>query len=62
MKCLHCRSEIPDDSNFCPVCAAKLRELCSCWIKKKPYNCGQNKCPGYRLIAEEVRKLKAKCL
>ncbi len=34
----------------------KLKEVCDCWIKKEPYNCGQEKCPGYRLFAVEKSK------
>lgn len=38
------------DANFCTKCGNKLQELCYyCWVKKQPYNCGEEKCPSYRL-------------
>lgn len=53
MKCKHCGAEIPDSVNFCPYCSKKVKEVCNCWIKKEPYNCGFDKCPGYRLFKIE---------
>ncbi len=52
MECQHCGyKNINGPANFCPKCGQKLNETCEiCWVKnKKPYNCGQDKCPGYRL-------------
>lgn len=56
MKCTSCRTENSDSANFCKLCGTKLKEVCDCWIKKEPYNCGQEKCPGYRLFAAEKSK------
>ncbi len=49
MKCKNCGYEYEQNLNFCIMCGKKLVEICNCWIKKEPYNCGQEKCPGYRL-------------
>lgn len=44
--------------NFSPFTGKKLNDVCpNCWVKKRPYNCGQEKCPGYKLLAEEVKVL-----
>lgn len=56
MKCEGCGAENPDSANFCRKCSRKLREECDCWVKKEPHNCGQEKCPGYRLFAVEKSK------
>ena len=40
MKCPSCQAENPDSANFCKLCGTKLKEVCDCWIKKEPYNCG----------------------
>lgn len=53
MKCRNCGAEIADDANFCTCCAKKQKEVCNCWVKKEPYNCGLEKCPGYRLLEIE---------
>lgn len=55
MKCKNCKGEVDDTANFCNHCGGKLVSMCNCWIKKEPYNCGFEKCPGYRLYS----KLKA---
>jgi predicted amidophosphoribosyltransferase len=39
-------------SNFCINCGTKLVKVCDCWVKKEPYDCGQEKCPGHRLFLE----------
>ena len=62
MTCTHCGADLPEEGNFCPKCSGKLREVCGCWVKEKPYNCGQDKCPGYQLIVDEIRESKAKQL
>lgn len=38
--------------NFSPETGKKLNEICQkCWVKgNKPYNCGFNICPGYKLL------------
>ena len=56
MQCRFCGAENDDAANFCRMCGKKQREICNCGIKKKPYNCGQEKCPGYRLFLMEARK------
>lgn len=42
---------IPLKDNFSTSTGQKLNETCNkCWVKgNKPYNCGFDKCPGYRL-------------
>ena len=50
-----CGKENRDGANFCAECGAKLVEVCDCWVKKEPYNCGQAECPGYRLFLLEKR-------
>ena len=52
MKCPNCHKQI-QEGNFCEMCGAKLKDICDCWVKKEPYNCRQEKCPGYRLLVEE---------
>ncbi len=59
MKCTNCGTENTADSNSCIRCASKLRGICGCWVKKKPYNCGQRKCPGTRLFLIEIKELKS---
>lgn len=51
--CPSCRATDNTLSNFCKFCGIKLREVCNCWIKKKPYDGGHEKCPSYRLFQEE---------
>jgi hypothetical protein len=46
-------------SNFCGDCGRKLVEVCNCWVKKKPYNCGFEKCPGRDLGIMEKRRSKS---
>ena len=57
MECKNCKTECSSKANFCENCGSKLKETCACWIKKEPYNCGEEKCPGYRLfkITEKAR-------
>lgn len=50
LKCGSCGTENPQSANFCRRCSAKLRMVCDCWVKKQPYNCGQDQCPGYGLF------------
>lgn len=40
--------------NFSPSTGKKLHEVCpNCWVKNKPYKCGFDKCPGYKLLLIE---------
>lgn len=55
-KCRNCGAEVSQTANFCPHCGFRQHDLCDCWIKKEPYNCGQSKCPGYRLFQMEKHK------
>lgn len=40
------------EENFSPYTGEKLHDTCpNCWVKNnKPYNCGYDKCPGYKLF------------
>lgn len=40
------------DMNFNPNTGEKLHDICpKCWVKgNKPFNCGFNTCPGYKLV------------
>lgn len=49
MRCPGCWVE-NQNGNFCSKCGRKLKETCDCWVKKEPYNCGYDHCPGYRLL------------
>lgn len=62
MRCKYCRREIADGDNFCNYCSRKVREVCSCWVLKKPHNCGLEKCPGYGLFLTEsyIKKMSEK--
>ncbi|ACQ52301.1 hypothetical protein [Clostridium botulinum] len=57
MKCPKCNKET-NGINFCMQCGAKLNKTCKeCWMKnRQPYNCGFEKCPGYKLpIIEKLK-------
>jgi len=58
MQCKSCSAECGEQANFCRRCGAKLWEVCNCHIKKEPYNCGQDQCPGYGLFVLEARREK----
>lgn len=48
--CPQCGKKNIETQNFCD-CGKKLHETCPmCWVKKAPYNCGQEKCPGYKVL------------
>ena len=51
--CPHCGQENPEFANFCRRCGVKLKDVCDCWIKKRPYNCVQRRCPGYKIYLTE---------
>ena len=53
--CPDCGKENPTGSNFCVYCGKKQGEICTCWVKEQPYNCGLEKCPGIRLFVIEKR-------
>lgn len=57
-QCKSCGAENVLEANFCANCGKKLSEVCpKCWLKKEqPYNCGYEKCPGYRLYVIEMLK------
>lgn len=42
--------------NFCECCQTKLVTICDCWILRKPYNCGRNKCPAISELMIEIAK------
>ena len=48
-KCPHCGEAVGADWNFCMYCGGKVKNTCDCWVLNKPYDCGQAKCPGYKL-------------
>ena len=56
MKCKKCGYENNKTSNFCSNCGIKLNEISNCWIQKEPYNCGEKKCPSYRLYKKILKK------
>ncbi len=58
INCQYCGALCLNVDNFCQSCSAKLKEVCDCWVKKKPYNCGYDKCPGLQLIVEEIKAMK----
>ena len=60
MKCKKCGYECGEQANFCGNCGTKVREVCDCPIKKRPYNCGMDKCPGPKLFLIEVRREREK--
>ena len=52
--CPACGAKCEAIDNFCHECGKKNKDTCKCWIKNgEPYNCGQDKCPGYRLLILE---------
>ncbi len=47
-----------EEWNFSPFTGEKLNNTCpNCWVKKRPYNCGHEMCPGNKLLTEEVKVL-----
>ncbi len=46
------------DMNFNPNTGEKLHDICpKCWVKgNKPFNCGFNTCPGYKLHTLSINK------
>lgn len=47
--CPHCgRTGLA--GNFCSECAGKLVKECDCWVLHRKFNCGLEKCPGYKLL------------
>ena len=50
IECPLCGTDNDIEANFCKGCGEKLKDFCNCWVKKEPYNCGQNLCPGYSLF------------
>ena len=47
--CPHCgRTGLA--GNFCSECAGKLVKECDCWVLHTKFNCGLEKCPGYKLL------------
>ncbi len=56
--CPACGSSVPA-GNFCAQCRHKLVTVCDCWVAKGKYNCGQIKCPGTRLFADESNQIKS---
>lgn len=52
VKCKSCGTKNIEKANFCKYCGKKLKEVCNCWVKKEPYNCGNEECPGYMLLTK----------
>ena len=45
------------NANFCVKCGAKLRPVCNCWVLKKDnYTCGEDSCPGYRMLVKLAKQ------
>ena len=61
-KCPRCGKFLPEGAKFCPYCRKKVRKVCKCWVKKMPYDCGMDKCPGYKLWMIEKKKEGAKSM
>ena len=62
-KCPHCGKAIGADWNFCEKCGGKVKDTCDCWVLNKTYDCGQAKCPGYKLkiqLYEQSKKNSSK--
>ena len=53
MICKNCGYKNKKEANFCIVCGTRLKKLCNCWVKKEPYDCGQDKCPGIKLFLKK---------
>lgn len=47
--CPHCGHTVLE-GNFCSDCAGKLVKDCDCWVLHRKFNCGLEKCPGYKLL------------
>lgn len=47
-----CGYKNSESANFCKKCGTKLKSKCNCWVLKKEYNCGSEKCPGYNLLSK----------
>ena len=54
--CPHCHAENPENANFCEECATKLRQICDCWVKKEPYNCGHSECHGRKVLLDDFKR------
>lgn len=52
IKCPHCGQTV-ESGNFCEQCGQKMVSKCACWVKKQPYDCGHEQCPGIKLIVDE---------
>lgn len=52
--CPHCNASVRP-GNFCEICGEKMVDICDCWVKKMPYNCNKEKCPGQSLVIEEMK-------
>lgn len=52
MLCSGCGTFVEEKYNFCPKCGSKIKAACSwCWVKKKDnYSCGEDSCPGWKLL------------
>lgn len=47
--CPHCGHTVLA-GNFCTDCVGKLVKECDCWVLHRKFNCGLEKCPGYKLL------------
>ena len=47
--CPHCGRTVLA-GQFCNECAGKLVKECDCWVLHRKFNCGLEKCPGYKLL------------
>lgn len=55
--CPHCGHTV-SAGNFCTDCAGKLVKECDCWVLHRKFNCGLEKCPGYKLLVLLLKKAK----
>lgn len=54
LECKKCKFINDSNANFCVMCGIKLKQNCNCWIKKGPYNCGNAKCPSYKVYRQII--------
>lgn len=54
VNCPYCHKENLN-GNFCTECGRKIVDVCDCWVMHCYYNCGQETCPGLKLLSIKKR-------